>query len=203
MYMLRPRRKKKNWMRFFTWLFVFIFIIAVGIRWHARMAEYMKSAWLVAHKPDVVAALRLARHDNFGMLCVKDMAGADDCYVFNKDGIVFGSARMVVGDVIVRVNDQSDFKLVIGAPLIDADIWKNLAPLIAYAREGLPAVIMALSRQEKELTVTLSESGTRLYFNLRLDPAEHIRALKELAKTVPLASLQYADLRVKGRVFYK
>jgi hypothetical protein len=201
--MLRRRKKQRHWMRFFTWLCIFVLVIGGGIRWYARIGQYVESAWLVVRKPDVAAALRLIRHDNFGMLCIKEVEGADDCYMFDKGGVVFGSARMVVGDVIVRVDDVSDFKPVLGAMLIDADTWKNMAPIIAYAANGLPAGVMALSRAERELTVTLSESGTRLYFNLRLDPAEHIRALKELTKTIPLISLQYADLRVKGRVFYK
>ena len=191
-------------MRFFTWLFVFIFVIAVGIRWRVRMTEYIRTAWLVVRKPDVAAALRLVRHDNFGMLCVKDSTGADDCYMFDNDGIVFSAARMVVDDVIVRVNDSSDSKPVIGALFIEPEIWKNMALIIAYAQDELPAGIITLSREDKELTNTLLvDRGTRLYFNLRLDPAEHIRALQELQKTIPLDSLDYVDLRVKGRVFYK
>lgn len=201
--MLRYKKKQRGWFKRFIFFSVCAAIVFIGVRYRTQVARYAYDAWLVVRKPDVAAALRLTRHDNFGMLCVQDVAGADDCYMFDKDGIVFGSARMVISDIIVRVNDPSDFKPVIGMPLIDADIWKNIAPIIAYAQEGLPVSTMALSRPEKELIVTLSESGTRLYFNLRIDPAEHIRALKELAKTTPLASLQYADLRVKGRVFYK
>ena len=137
------------------------------------------------------------------MACIGNAVGADDCYMFDTDGIIFKSAHMVVGDVIARVDDVSDFKPALGVMFADANIWQNMGKIIAYAKDGLPANRMEFMRAEKELIITLSDSNTRLYFNVLLDPDEHIRALKELSKTVPLETLEYADLRVKGRVFYK
>lgn len=182
---------------------VLVFVVFIGVRFHAQVARYAHNALLVVRKPDIASVLHTLRQEDFGMLCVQSGAGADDCYVFDEDGIIFKSARMVVSDVIARVDDLSDFKPVVGAPVTDPDIWKNMMPIIAYAKETLPANRIQFARTEKELTIVLSDSGTRLYFNLRLDPEEHIRALKELQKTTPFDSLEYADLRVKGRVFYK
>ena len=175
----------------------------MGIWYRAQIVRYAETALLIIKKPDIASVLHAVRRESFGMLCVKDPAGADDCYVFDADGVVFDSARVVVGDVIARVDDASDFKPVLGGMFADVDIWHNMALIIAYAKDGLPANRMAFDRADRELTVTLTDSGTKLYFNVGADPFEHIRALKELAKTVPLTTLQYADLRVKGRVFYK
>ncbi len=202
--MLRPqKKKKKNWLRCLSSFAVLALLVFAGVRFHAQIARYAANVWLVVRKPETASVLHALRREDFGMLCVKDPAGADDCYVFDDEGVVFDSARVVVGDVIARVDDASDFRPALGAMLADPDVWRNMAPVVAYAKEGLPANRMEFARAERELAVTLTDSGTKLYFSLQFDPSEHIRALKELSKAVPLATLEYADLRVKGRVFYK
>ncbi len=201
--MLRSRNKKKNWLRCIFSFTLLIALIFTGVRFRAQIGRLASSAWIVIKKPDIASVLHAMRREDFGMLCVKDSAGADSCYVFDKEGVIFEAANVVVGDVIARVDDASDFKPALGVLLADPEIWINMAAVIAYAKDGLPASRMELLRTEKEITVTLADSGTKLYFSLQLDPSEHIRALKELSKTVPIETLQYADVRVKGRVFYK
>lgn len=201
--MLRPRKKKKNWLRPLISLAVLALVIFMGVYFRVQAARFASSAWLVVKKPDIASVLHAVRREDFGMLCVKDVTGADSCYVFDNEGVIFEAANVVVGDVIARMDDASDFKPALSTILADPSLWANMAPIIAYAKSGLPASRMELLRTEKEITVTLTDSGTKLYFNLGFDPGEHIRALKELSKTAPLETLQYADLRVKGRVFYK
>ena len=201
--MLRPRKKKKNWLRCFVLFVVLIGIIFMSVRFRAHIAQYVANVWLVLKKPDIASVLHAVRRKDFGMLCVKDTAGADSCYVFDEEGVIFQAANVVVESVIARVDDTSDFKPVLGAVIADPVLWKNMAPVIVYAKEGLPASRMVFVRAQKELIVMFVDSGTKLYFNLAFDPSDHINALKELTKTVPLATLEYADLRVKGRVFYK
>ncbi len=200
--MLRPQ-KKKNWLRCiisFAFLGLFIFI---GVRFYVQIARYAANVWLVVRKPEIASVLHALRREDFGMLCVKDLSGADSCYVFDKEGLIFEAANVVVGDVIARVDDASDFKPALGAMFTDPDVWGNMVPLVAYVKDGLPRGRMEFTRAGRELVITLTDSGTKLYFSLGFDPSEHIRALKELSKTLPLETLQYADLRVKGRVFYK
>lgn len=202
--MLRPhRRKKKNWLRCIFSFALLAAIVFACVRFRTQIGQYADTIRVIIKKPDIASVLHAVRRESFGMLCVKDAAGADDCYVFDADGVVFDVVRVVVGDVIARVDDASDFKPALGAPFADGDVWRNMAPVIAYAKDRLPPNRMEFARAARELTVTLTDSGTRLYFNMEIDPAEHIRALTELSKTVPLATLHYADLRVKGRVFYK
>ncbi len=201
--MLRSRKKKKNWLRCIASITVLAAVIFAGVYFRAQIMWFTESAWLVMRKPDIASILHAVRREDFGMLCVKDAAEADNCYVFDKEGVIFEAANVVVGDVIARVDDASDFKPALGVMLADADIWANMAPIVAYAKEDLPVSRMVFMRAERELAVMLADSGTKLYFSLRFDPAEHIRALKELSKTSPIETLEYADLRVKGRVFYK
>ncbi|MSR73649.1 MAG: hypothetical protein EXS60_01145 [Candidatus Pacebacteria bacterium] len=201
--MLRPRKKKKNWLRCIFSFAVLAFLIFTGVRFHAQIVRFVESAWLVVKKPDIASVLHAVHREDFGMLCVKDVTGADSCYVFDKEGVIFQAANLVVGSVIARVDDASDFKPTLGVMLADPEVWANIAPIVAYVKESLPASRMEFVRAERELTVTLSDNGTKFYFSLQFSPSEHIRALKELSKTVSIETLQYADLRVKGRVFYK
>ncbi len=183
-----------------------IFIVAcLFAAWqNAVLVSWWHNIQRARNAPDVASALRSLRRETFGILCKATETTADDCYVFDADGVVFGTARMVVGDAIARIDDASSFKLTIGEPFIDLEIWKNLTPIVSAVRSGeLPASALILKRAERELAVTLTPTGMKAYFSLEFSPEKHLRALKELEKKVKLETLEYVDLRIEGKIFYK
>ena len=168
------------------------------------VARHMENIRRVLHVPDVSSVLHSLRQETFGILCMKKGSAADDCYVFDRDGIVFGPARTVVGDVIVRIDDASAFLPAVGEPLIGSDAWANLFPIMTFLRDGgIPFSSVSLKRREKEIVITLPDSGTLIYASLEFSPERSLRALPEFQKKIPLASLEYMDLRAEGKVFYK
>jgi hypothetical protein len=201
--MFRKEKKRKNWFRCifsFTLLGIFIFVC---VRYRAALLRSADTVRLIIRKPDIASVLHAVRREDFGIVCVQDASNADDCYVFDADGVIFDSARVVVGDVIARVDDASDFKPALGAMFVDDAAWRAMKLVIAYVKEHLPVSRMEYARAEGELDIILTDSGTRIMFDLSAAVEEHINALKELVKTVPLSGLQYVDLRTKGRLFYK
>lgn len=166
--------------------------------------RYAENIRRVLHVPDISSVLHSMRQETFGVLCMKHENIADDCYVFDRDGIVFGPARTVVGDVIVRIDDPSAFIPALGQPMIESDAWANLFPVIRFLHDdGVAFSTVSLKRAQKELAITLPDTGTLIYISLEFSPERSLRALSELAKKTSLAGLKYIDLRAEGKIFYK
>ena len=177
--------------------------VACAVWQRVALVSFMSDVRRASHVPDVVSALHSLHRETFGVLCMTSPGAADDCYVFDADGIIFGTAHTVVGDAIARIDDASAFKPAIGEPFLDAGVWQNLSPIVAAIKNGdMPVSVFVLKRAEREVVVTLSPSGTSLYFSLEFSPEKHLRALPEFMKKVRAETLEYADLRVEGKIFY-
>ena len=171
----------------------------LGVKYKEAAGETWKEVRRVIWKPDVGEIIRVMKREVEGIYC----AGGTACYVFDREGIVFGAAQTVVGTVIVKIEDQSDFKPVLNAPLLAAEPWNNLSRIITAVKNNeLDADSIILNRADEEATVILPE-GVPVYFSVAFDPQAHIDALPELRKKISFAELQYLDMRVEGKVFYK
>ena len=201
---MRRKRTRTERFRRIAVRAVCLALVACAVWQRALLASLLANIRRAWRAPDVSSALHVLRRETFGILCVKTETEADDCYVFDRDGVVFGSARTVVGDSIVRVDDASSFRPVLGEAFADPETWKNIMPIVQAARSGdFAASAIAFKRQERELAVTMRSSGTMAYFSAEFSPEKHLRALTELAKKVRIEKLEYVDLRVEGKIFYK
>ncbi len=202
--MIQRRRKKKPSLFKALFFLIVICIVLFGIWQRKAVMRYADNVRRVLHVPDVPSILHSLRQEAFGILCMTKDAASDDCYVFDRDGIVFGSARTVVGDVIVRIDDSSSFLPILGEPLIESDAWANMLPVIRFLKEGnFPFSSVLLKRAQNELVITVPDSDTLIYISLEFVPSRSLRALPEFIKRVPFSGLKYIDLRAEGRIFYK
>ncbi len=187
--------------RVIIWL-IFLSMLGFGIWQRQAVLSSWRNVMRVIYMEDVAVALGLMRQDHFGLICPPS-----GCFVFGHDGIVSGHARIVVGDVVMRVDDLMGTDPAVGALFINQPSWANLKPILeAVERKEIIAPTMRLMRASNELFIESprEDGGTVLfYFSLDLDPAEHLRALSAFLKQAPLSTLEYADFRVKGRIFYK
>ncbi len=198
--LMRRKKKKTRW----GLLLILTIAVCAGIiALHYR--EAVGRAWAemrrVIWKPDVAAVLYAMKREVVGVYCVGAKAS---CYVFDREGVVFGAAQTVVGTGIVKIEDRSDFKSALNAPLLGAAAWHNLSRIIAAVKDNeLDAGSIILNRSDNEATVMLLPERTPVYFSLAFDPRAHVDALPELRKKISFIGLQYIDMRVEGKIFYK
>ena len=185
-------------------LIIIVGVGAAGAYYRDIVITYWQDVQRVLHKPDVRVVLQNLKRQPFGVFCVNNESSEADCYVFDRAGIVFDKARTIVGDVIVRLDEVTDRKPTLNAPLIDGESWRNLYPLLVFVEsKNIMVSRMLLQRGEREVIVTLSPANIPVYVSLEFNPSEHLRALKQLEKKVALDKVQYLDLRVEGKIFYK
>ena len=196
-------KKKKKRSRIWVYITLLIVINAglLFFYYQDAIAGYLRTVRALIFKPDVEQALAVVRRMPLGIYC-----SGDECYVFDADGILFDRARTVVGDVIVKIADVSEAHYLpkVGAAFLEPYQWENLKLIVMFMNQGgLPAQRVVLDRAAEELTVYAAPRGTPVYFTLEFSPAEHLRALKEFQKVMPLERAQYVDMRVEHKIFYK
>lgn len=153
-----------------------------------------------ADQPDVKEILAETRREEYGIFCA-GVEQANDCYLFDKKGVVFAKAKTVVGEVILRVDEVSDYKPIVAQKFLPAGEWENLFKILEFVkRRDWPAANFRLKREREELIL---DGAPKLLFSLRFDPAKHLTALTELKKKVKAENLSYIDLRVEDKIFYK
>ena len=178
--------------------------MVMGVRQRETVTRYWAMLVLALKQKDArVLALSL-RHEPLGILCVMPNAdAAEECYVFDTKGVVFDRARTVVGEVIVKINEQSDIRPVLNTDFVPTADWQNLKPILEAVRDKKITVSrIALQRTDKELTLTVLPQAIPFYFSYEFNPRAHIDALPEFFKKVSLDKLQYVDLRIEGKIFY-
>lgn len=199
--MIRKKKRRQNTARRVIALLI-VACIGALIVWQ-RVPAW--AAWQniarLARRDDAEEALRLIRREKFGLICPES-----ECFIFDRDGIVFERARIVVGDVVMRVEDPSGKEPSTDARFIDDVSWGNLKPILAFIEgRGVPVSRIELKRSAYEIIIeSPGEAGpVPFYFSLEFDPADHLRAMPAFLKQAPLRTLMYADFRVQGRIFYK
>lgn len=200
--MIRKRKLKTRW-----GLMLFLSIVVACIGFSVRYQESLFSFWhnirRIFSKPDAEAIARSFKKESFGVYCAGAIQ-ANDCFLFDEDGILFGAARTVVRDIIITIEDNSNFRPMVNKAFISEDEWRALKPIIlSIQNKELIVHRITLNRAEKELTVIIPPTDIPVYFSLQFDPIKHLRALGQLTKKISFEKLQYFDLRVEGKIFYK
>lgn len=189
-------------------LIVLVFFVAValfGMRYHDTLAQYWNMIMLIAERKDARSLALSLRHEPLGIFCVTpSLDAAEECYLFDMNGVVFDRARTVVSEVIVRVDEQSDIRPVINTVFVPSVDWQNLRLILEAVRNKKVMVSrIALQRADKELILTMLPYGTPFYFSYAFNPRVHLDALPEFLKKVSLTELRYVDFRIEGKIFYR
>ncbi|MDP3800423.1 MAG: hypothetical protein Q8Q90_03310 [bacterium] len=133
----------------------------------------------------------------------------EKCFWLNKEGVSFNEGAKVSGNMVTVVEDKTNKELKVGDKLIDP---KTLGK-INFLKEELATKfeIKLLDIKTEDSNYSDFDFTTSEGWVLRLNLSENIyktletlkQSLVEIKKSGPTALLDYLDLRIQNKVYYK
>lgn len=165
----------------------------------------------ISKKPPHAISIFADERKAVGVLCSSAQAGLSDgepCFYFDKNGIAFSRARPSSGFLIFNIVDHRSRELRLGESVLAGDWLLS----ITGAREAL----LKKSINVSEFVIPVDSfdefyaktaEGWKIEFNISTDIVKQINALsvflKEKISPAQRAMLQYVDLRIQDRIYYK
>lgn len=131
----------------------------------------------------------------------------DKCFFTDEQGFIFKPSPAITAGFLTTVYSQDERPLNIRDTVTDE---KTLSFILALKKEfsvsnlGIDEFFIK-SQSPADLEI-LSSEGWQIYFDLTRSPDEQVNALKRVLQQEikeKRTSLEYVDLRVSGRVYYK
>lgn len=161
----------------------------------ALFSAKIKKDWLTR-----IINIDVKERERFGIWCVTT---GDICYWLDESGMIFEPAPITEGTLILKVYDKNNQPLVIGSKVIEERFLGNLIKILQKLKKmGLIIQKIVLDRELQEIKVD-TYGGPAIFFSIRFDPMVNVSSLEELEKTVAIEKLNYVDLRIENRIYYK
>lgn len=140
---------------------------------------------------------------------VATLCGGEECFWLNKYGVAFGKSGKTGGNLALIIEDKTNRNLDTGQELLKPESLAELLFLKKKISEDLGIPLMYAETDDLNLNdfdfkttegwilkITLSENAYRTVETLK-------DTLEEIKKTAPISALDYIDLRISNKVFYK
>ena len=147
--------------------------------------------------------IEVKEREKFGVWCLT--TAVNNCWWFDKNGVIFLEAPKIEGNLINKVDDFSNRELEIGDSVLERGFALNLIKIFeVLEKSGLRSKSLKFKDIQLQEIFFENENGLlpKIYFSLRFDPDFAVAALRELKKQ-GLEKFEYIDLRVKNRGYYK
>ena len=127
----------------------------------------------------------------------------NNCYWIDQEARAFEEAPETEGSIIMLIYDDQLENITVGQKVIEERFAPNLVKILKeLANLNLSLGRNTYERNSTELTIK-TLSGMRILFSVRFDPDLNLASLKSLQEKNNFNGMQYIDLRVENRLFYK
>lgn len=145
---------------------------------------------------------RVVERSPYGTWCMG--SEAPECFWFDEDGYIFKRGLPSEGNIIKSVNDLSGRKLGLGNTVLDNNFFLNLKGAFEILeKSGIGVRAIELKDLALEEVVAKTTEGPLVYFSLRFSSANSTDLLGTLGENKSFSKLQYVDLRIPNRAYYK
>lgn len=128
------------------------------------------------------------------------------CYLVDKNGMAFRESAFIEGGDMPMIEDWSGYNKVLGSYVVSDSTIKKIIQI----KDDLPSILnikpMAFVVSEDHRLDAVLEGGWRIYFDPEKEISAQLGVLKRLFDqeiSNKLSTIQYVDLRVDGRIYYK
>ncbi|MFH1189048.1 MAG: hypothetical protein V1652_04375 [bacterium] len=130
--------------------------------------------------------------------------GEEQCMWVSEEGWLLGSAPFFEGRVIPIVHERSYRDVVKGEAVISPQEMKNFLHAFQLLEEvGVtPISIIVENMRFKEFEIETGE-GQKFYFSFLFDPLYTESVVRSLEDSEEWKTIDYVDLRVENKVYYK
>jgi cell division septal protein FtsQ len=135
----------------------------------------------------------------YGMWCKEK-----ECLWFDDLGYLFNKTPLSEGALILKVFDYSGRKLGIGNFVLPQNLMSNLTQVFETLQKAQINFYSAeLKNLENEEIAIKTQNGPIIYFSLHFPPPDISLIKKKIEEKRDFNSLEYLDLRIENKVFYK
>jgi cell division septal protein FtsQ len=147
--------------------------------------------------------VEVAERERLGLWCFV-WEEAENCYWFDREGVLFLPGYPAEGSLTLIVKDTSREPLALGGTVLSERFLSNLLSVFDALRAAdLGVREVRLENLELQEVSALTYDGPRLLFSLRFPAAGVQEALTAIRRSMPLESLEYVDFRVENKVYYR
>lgn len=139
--------------------------------------------------------------ETFGLWCKPNQ---NECWEFDKDGFLFKKTFFSEGNLILKVIDNSNQKINVGLKVLP-DKFLNIFLNIIYIlqKENINFSNITIENLDLEEIIVKIVNGPKIYFSLRFYPPDLKAIINNFQNKNIFDKLEYIDLRVENRIYYK
>lgn len=146
--------------------------------------------------------LKIVERKEAGIFCKKE------CYYIDEDGVIFEEAPQTSGTLILVIRDNSEGEAEMGKSIVEKKFMAELIDLRSYLSSQLNLKVLDFtieSDDSGDLKINTNE-GWYILFNRARDLKVQTEALKLVLEEKikeGRKGLEYIDLRIENRAYYK
>ena len=164
---------------------------------------------IVAKKLFHTVTIDFNRRIQIGIWC-HPMGGqpqVDNCYYVDKDGIIFAKTQIIQGNLILKIEDQSKNNVSLGDRVLNNDQMNFILAFNNKIAENNKFKILKFKikpNSSVELEA-ITDKNWSIYLDEKQNPTEAVNNLLSILEEAikNIENLEYIDLRILNRVFYK
>lgn len=151
---------------------------------------------------------RIKIQNDYTAQLLEDENNITNCYYIDKEGIIFGEAPKSDGSLISIIKEVNNNSAMLGEKVLNSQIIDTVSSIkIMLLDKNLRVTEFLFHGEPSSNLEVFTPGGWKIYFDIRQDIYTQIdildRALKEKISGQERDMLEYIDLRVPERIYYK
>lgn len=142
--------------------------------------------------------------EKIGVWCQLGENG-EQCYWLNGEGVVGEKAPRPRGSLVWAIDADESIEAISGKKILEKNLWENIKKIMNFPffSEWLLEQV-AVDWQRQELRGKLV-AGAEIKFSINFNPENNLAGLEKLVEEekINLKNLEYIDLRIENRIYYK